>query len=442
MTTLTAPTDWRDVLSQRTARRRANVLRLHPSVEKAAALVLALANLHLNPAEPVVVIHDRIAGIVVELDPSRRNDVLRPVGRRRRNHKRGTPPALVNRRRPDRCINQRGRLLHGRMQPQHIGPASSGSLGKDITPVGRGCQSRHDLSMHTKGDLAKIDLTTVVKDSASFFSGRPALAAFDIAHRERARIGVHRRAALGTQRAGRPAVTSRLRQLIKRFSCGLSRQGHSHSGLSKDGWGMMRRIVEHVARQPDSQECTVGPTRESERRPTTDAHVTALIEWWAVPPEADRAGVGRPDTSLSPAGVRNGLNSSTIWTTMAAPRSMVGIAIEAEREAAAAGKPCGAVRMTKVLRNIPYERLDEDGKRTARRCTAAVLGIMIAGILSGIAAIVCLLAYQTATWIVFCWIVVNIVAVRLVRWLANRRLARLAAANPKAFSPPEAQGFP
>jgi hypothetical protein len=127
---------------------------------------------------------------------------------------------------------------------------------------------------------------------------------------------------------------------------------------------------------------------------------------------------------------------------MAAPRSMVGIAIEAEREAAAAGKPCGAVRMTKVLRNIPYERLDDDGKRTVRRCTAAALGITIAGILSGIAAIVCLLAYQTATWIVFCWIVVNIVAVRLVRWLANRRLARLAAANPKAFSPPEAQGFP
>jgi hypothetical protein len=121
---------------------------------------------------------------------------------------------------------------------------------------------------------------------------------------------------------------------------------------------------------------------------------------------------------------------------------MVGIAIEAEREAAAVGKPRGSVRMTNVLRKIPYERLDDDGKRTFRRCTAAVLGILIAGILSGIVAIVFLLMYHTATWIVVCWIAINFVTVRLVRWLANRRLARLAAANPQAFGPPEAQGLP
>jgi hypothetical protein len=75
MTTLTAPTDWRDVLSQRTARRRANVLRLHPSVEKAAALVDA-------PVGPTSIDESRRCAtfVISTPTPDRSEDVVSPRG--------------------------------------------------------------------------------------------------------------------------------------------------------------------------------------------------------------------------------------------------------------------------------------------------------------------------------------------------------------------------
>jgi len=75
MTTLTTPADWKDVLAARKARRAANVLRLHPSVEKAAALLDA-------PAGPTSIDEmRRCATFVISTPtPDRSEDVVSPRG--------------------------------------------------------------------------------------------------------------------------------------------------------------------------------------------------------------------------------------------------------------------------------------------------------------------------------------------------------------------------
>jgi Caudovirus prohead serine protease len=75
MTTLTTPADWKDVLATRNARRAANVLRLHPSVEKTAALLDA-------PAGPTSIDEvRRCATFVISTPtPDRSEDVVSPRG--------------------------------------------------------------------------------------------------------------------------------------------------------------------------------------------------------------------------------------------------------------------------------------------------------------------------------------------------------------------------
>src|SRR5580698_7101070 len=75
MTTLMTPADWKDVLAARNARRAANVLRLHPSVEKAAALLDA-------PVGPTVIDEvRRCATFVISTPtPDRSEDVVSPRG--------------------------------------------------------------------------------------------------------------------------------------------------------------------------------------------------------------------------------------------------------------------------------------------------------------------------------------------------------------------------
>jgi hypothetical protein len=81
MTTLTAPGDWQELLAQRKLRRGANVLRLHPSVEKAAALVDApVGQTSIDESR-------RCATFVISTPtPDRSEDIVSPGGVRLENY--------------------------------------------------------------------------------------------------------------------------------------------------------------------------------------------------------------------------------------------------------------------------------------------------------------------------------------------------------------------
>ena len=83
MTTLTAPGDWQELLAQRKVRRGANVLRLNPSVEKAAALVDApVGQTSIDESR-------RCATFVISTPtPDRSEDVVSPGGVRLENYAR------------------------------------------------------------------------------------------------------------------------------------------------------------------------------------------------------------------------------------------------------------------------------------------------------------------------------------------------------------------
>jgi hypothetical protein len=83
MTTLTAPSDWQELLAQRKVRRGANVLRLNPSVEKAAALVDApVGQTSIDESR-------RCATFVISTPtPDRSEDVVSPGGVRLENYAR------------------------------------------------------------------------------------------------------------------------------------------------------------------------------------------------------------------------------------------------------------------------------------------------------------------------------------------------------------------
>ena len=83
MTTLTAPGDWQELLAQRKLRRGANVLRLNPSVEKAAALVNApVGQTSIDESR-------RCATFVISTPtPDRSEDVVSPGGVRLENYAR------------------------------------------------------------------------------------------------------------------------------------------------------------------------------------------------------------------------------------------------------------------------------------------------------------------------------------------------------------------
>jgi hypothetical protein len=83
MTTLTAPGDWQELLAQRKFRRGANVLRLNPSVEKAAALVDApVGQTSIDESR-------RCATFVISTPtPDRSEDVVSPGGVRLENYAR------------------------------------------------------------------------------------------------------------------------------------------------------------------------------------------------------------------------------------------------------------------------------------------------------------------------------------------------------------------